>query len=140
MAKRDRLDGINIVYATTGMEYIYNKVFLRMGFPQNELDSYFTDPAFLEFRMDNLQQYGGPLSSSWHQSQFQLAKQIIHRMTDIAFTGFMPRTAPSRFPTAKFYRSSDWVGFGCDESNLPYLDPTDPFLQRVGVELLNEVG
>ncbi|UJR13467.1 hypothetical protein I4U23_000481 [Adineta vaga] len=41
------MNGINIVYATTGMEYIYNKVFLRMGFPQSELDSYFTDPAFL---------------------------------------------------------------------------------------------
>ncbi|UJR13358.1 hypothetical protein I4U23_000375 [Adineta vaga] len=140
------MNGINIVYATTGMEYIYNKVFLRMGFPQSELDSYFTGPAFLAwFRMGNLQKHGGPLSNNWHQAQFQLAKQIIQRMTDIgiipvlpAFTGFMPRTAPVRFPTAKFYKSSDWVGFGCNESCLPYLDPTDPFFQQVGVELLNE--
>ncbi|CAF3670333.1 unnamed protein product [Rotaria sordida] len=140
------MNGINLVYATTGMEYIYNKVFLRMGFPQSELDDYFTGPAFLAwFRMGNLQKHAGPLSNSWHQSQFQLAKQIIQRMTDIgiipvlpAFTGFMPRTAPSRFPLAKFHYSSDWVGFGCNESCLPYLDPTDPFFQKVGVELLNE--
>ncbi|CAF1296952.1 unnamed protein product [Rotaria sordida] len=140
------MNGINLVYATTGMEYIYNKVFLRMGFPQSELDDYFTGPAFLAwFRMGNLQKHAGPLSNSWHQSQFQLAKQIIQRMTDIgmipvlpAFTGFMPRTAPSRFPSAKFHYSSDWVGFGCNESCLPYLDPTDPFFQKVGVELLNE--
>ena len=52
--------------------------------------------------MGNLQKHGGPLSSRWHQSQFQLAKQIIQRMTDIdiipvlpAFTGFMPKTAPA---------------------------------------------
>jgi alpha-N-acetylglucosaminidase len=52
--------------------------------------------------MGNLRKHAGPLSSSWHKSQFQLAKQIIQRMTDIgiipvlpAFTGFMPRTAPS---------------------------------------------
>jgi alpha-N-acetylglucosaminidase len=51
--------------------------------------------------MGNLQKHGGPLSQSWHASQFELAKQIIQRMTDIgiipvlpAFTGFMPRTAP----------------------------------------------
>ncbi|CAF1659115.1 unnamed protein product, partial [Adineta ricciae] len=140
------MNGINIVYATTGMEYIYNQVFLRMGFPQSELDNYFTGPAFLAwFRMGNLQKHAGPLSSRWHQSQFQLAKQIIQRMTDIgiipvlpAFTGFMPQTAPARFPHAKFYKSSDWVGFGCNESCLPYLDPTDPFFQTVGVALLNE--
>ncbi|CAF2721028.1 unnamed protein product [Rotaria sp. Silwood2] len=160
------MNGINLVYATTGMEYIYNKIFLRMGFSQSELDDYFTGPAFLAwFRMGNLQKHAGPLSNSWHQSQFQLAKQIIQRLTDIgiipvlpAFTGFMPRTAPSRFPSAKFHYSSDWVGFGCNESwfvfecyeiifinkkqiiyfSLPYLDPTDAFFQKVGVELLNE--
>ena len=60
------MNGINIAYATTGMEAIYNKVaestrtnpiekcsdccvqvFLRMGFMQSELDDYFTGPAFL---------------------------------------------------------------------------------------------
>ncbi|UJR34018.1 hypothetical protein I4U23_021432 [Adineta vaga] len=140
------MNGINLVYATTGMEYIFSQVFLRMGFTQLELDEYFTGPAFLAWlRMGNLQKHGGPLSQSWHQSQFQLAKQIIQRMTDIgiipvlpAFTGFMPRTAPKRFPTAKFYYSSDWNGFGCNDSCLPYLDPTDPFFQQVGVALLNE--
>ncbi len=52
-------------------------------------------------RMGNLQKHGGPLSQKWHQSQFELAKQIIARMNEIgiipvlpAFTGFMPRTAP----------------------------------------------
>ena len=51
--------------------------------------------------MGNLQKHAGPLSPSWYESQFTLAKQIIQRMTDIgiipvlpAFTGFMPRTAP----------------------------------------------
>jgi TRAP-type C4-dicarboxylate transport system permease small subunit len=57
------MNGINIVYATTAMEYIFNtvccfkiivgrmflfiQVFLRMGFSQSELDEYFTGPAFL---------------------------------------------------------------------------------------------
>jgi len=51
--------------------------------------------------MGNLQKHAGPLSQSWQESQFELAKQIIQRMTDIgiipvlpAFTGFMPRNAP----------------------------------------------
>jgi alpha-N-acetylglucosaminidase len=51
--------------------------------------------------MGNLQKHAGPLPQSWHQAQFELAKQIIQRMSDIginpvlpAFTGFMPRTAP----------------------------------------------
>ena len=53
-------------------------------------------------RMGNLQKHGGPLPSSWLVSQFNLAKQIIGRMTELgiipvlpAFTGFMPRTAPT---------------------------------------------
>ena len=52
--------------------------------------------------MGNLQKHGGPLSPSWNEAQFQLAQQIIQRMIEIgiipvlpAFTGFMPRTAPS---------------------------------------------
>jgi len=51
--------------------------------------------------MGNLQKHAGPLSQRWHQSQFELAQQIVQRMSDIgiipvlpAFTGFMPRTAP----------------------------------------------
>jgi alpha-N-acetylglucosaminidase len=50
--------------------------------------------------MGNLQKHAGPLSQSWLESQFELGKQIIQRMSDIgiipvlpAFTGFMPRTA-----------------------------------------------
>jgi alpha-N-acetylglucosaminidase len=42
------------------------------------------------------------LPQSWLESQFELAKQIIARMSEIgiipvlpAFTGFMPRTAPA---------------------------------------------
>ncbi|CAF3640264.1 unnamed protein product [Rotaria sp. Silwood1] len=95
-----------------------------MGFSQFELNDYFTGSAFLAWlRMDNLQKYAGHSSNSWHQLQFQFVKQTIQRMTDIgitpvlpAFTGFMPRTAPF----------------------LPHLDPTDPFFQKVGVELLNK--
>ncbi|CAM4853056.1 unnamed protein product [Rotaria socialis] len=140
------MNGINLVYATTGMEYIFSKVFLQMGFSQSELDDYFTGPAFLAWhRMGNLQKHAGPLSRKWHASQFELAQQIIRRMTDIeiipvlpAFTGFMPRSAPKLFPTAKFYNSSDWVGFGCNESCMVYLDPTDPIFKQVGVALLNE--
>jgi alpha-N-acetylglucosaminidase len=41
------MNGVNIVYATTGMEAIFNQVFLQMGFNQSELNDYFTGPAFL---------------------------------------------------------------------------------------------
>lgn len=51
--------------------------------------------------MGNLQKHAGPLSQRWHQSQFELAKQIIARMNELgiipvlpAFTGFMPQSAP----------------------------------------------
>ena len=130
-------------------------------------------------RMGNLQKHAGPLSDKWHQSQLLLAKQIIQRMTDLgiipvlpAFTGFMPRAAPT-------YSHDPHVGFSNDScaldvslrpnsiihpigsdsaamnpgqlflislmttmdtsSSLPYLDPTDPFFQTVGADLLNEV-
>lgn len=41
------LNGINLPLAFTGQEAIWQKVYLKMGFKQQELDTHFGGPAFL---------------------------------------------------------------------------------------------
>lgn len=50
------LNGINAPLALTGQEYIWRRVFVeRFGMTRDELDEFFTGPAFLAWhRMGNL--------------------------------------------------------------------------------------
>ena len=41
------LNGINLVYAHTAAEAIWQKVYLDMGFTQTEIDNFFAGPAYL---------------------------------------------------------------------------------------------
>ena len=41
------LNGINLPLAFTGQEAIWQKVYLKLGFNQSDLDAHFTGPAFL---------------------------------------------------------------------------------------------
>ena len=41
------LNGINLALAFTGQEAIWQRVYLRMGLTQSELDEFFGGPAFL---------------------------------------------------------------------------------------------
>lgn len=49
------------------------QVYLALGLTQEEIDKYFTGPAFLAWgRMGNLHTWGGPLPRSWHLKQLYL--------------------------------------------------------------------
>ena len=118
------LNGINMVYAETAAEYAWIKVFQDMGFTRQEIDDFFTGPAFLAwFRMGNIKHFGGSLSDAWHQNQVQLQKKITARMSELginyvlpAFAGFVPDQFKRLYPNKNFTVSNDWNGLPCNYS------------------------
>ena len=103
------LNGINLVLGHTASEFIWVSVFQSLGFTRQEIDDYFTGPAYLAWlRMGNIKHFGGSLTDSWHNDQVQLQKQIVGRMNELginyilpAFAGFVP-DAIKRFEIKNF--------------------------------------
>lgn len=75
---------------------------------------------------------------SWIDSQFDLQKQILQRMTELgmtpvlpAFTGFVPRQFPELYPNASVVNISQWSGFPTQYTNDTFLDPSDPLFAQL---------
>ncbi|XP_030853369.1 alpha-N-acetylglucosaminidase-like [Strongylocentrotus purpuratus] len=134
------LSGINLPLAFNGQEAIWQKVYLKMGLEQEDLDKHFGGPAFLAWaRMGNIDGWGGPLPQSWHTNQLALQHQILKRMRDLgmipvlpAFAGHVPKSFSKVFPNASISNLGDWGRFGPEYCCTSLLDPQDPMFKQVG--------
>ena len=130
------LHGINMPLAMTGTEYVWQQVWRDLGVTDQELDAYFTGPAFLPWhRMGNINTHMGPLSQKWQEGQRDLQKKILARerelgMTPVVpgFSGFVPPGYARAHPDAKIRKSTAWAGF---DSTL-LLDARDPMFVEIG--------
>lgn len=134
------LNGINMPLALTGEESIWNKVYIQMGFSNEQLDKFFCGPSYFAwFWMGNLDAWGGPLSQNWMDKQEALQKKILHAersmgMTPIlpAFTGHVPPSFHDKFPKAKVKKTNWNSGF----DDVLILDPSDPMFEVIGKKFL----
>ncbi|MEO6828285.1 MAG: alpha-N-acetylglucosaminidase TIM-barrel domain-containing protein, partial [Acidobacteriaceae bacterium] len=105
------LHGITMALALEGQEAIWQRIWLRMGITQEELDHSSTGPAYLPWhRMGNLDNFVGPLPQGWIDKKRLLQKSIIGRMRDLGiapvvpgFSGFVPQGLKRVLPQAKTY-------------------------------------
>ncbi|XP_054708484.1 alpha-N-acetylglucosaminidase-like [Uloborus diversus] len=141
------LNGINLPLAFTAQEAITEKVFKMLNFTQNDIDAFFTGPAFLAWnRMGNVQSWAGPLSENWHKVQVKLQHQILDRMRSFGMTTVLPafsgRVVPSfsrLYPNASITSlGNSWGHFLPPFSNVSFLEPTDPLFQEIGGLFLKE--
>ena len=136
------LNGINMPLAITGEEAIWDRVYRRMGFNQAQLDSFFCGPSYFAwFWMGNLDAWGGPLSANWMRNREDLQKKILQAeramgMTPVlpAFTGHVPPSFSTRFPSAKV-KKTNW---NSSFDDVLILDPADPLFEKIGHEFLIE--
>lgn len=136
------LNGINMPLALTGEEAVWNKVYRDMGFSQAQLDSFFSGPSYFAwFWMGNLDAWGGPLSANWMQKREVLQKRILQAeramgMTPVlpAFTGHVPPSFTSKFPSAKVKKTNWHSGF----DDVLILDPADSLFDEIGKIFLTE--
>ncbi|XP_071505649.1 alpha-N-acetylglucosaminidase-like [Diadema antillarum] len=134
------LSGINFPLAFNGQEAIWQKVYLKMGLKQEDLDQHFGGPAFLAWaRMGNLDGWGGPLPQSWHQNQLALQHKILTRMRSLGmipvlpgFAGHVPKNFAKVFPNASISNLGDWGHFRPQYCCTAFLDPQDPLFKQVG--------
>jgi len=136
------LNGINMPLAITGQEAIWEKVYKDMGLTDNDLNGFFTGPAYFAwFYMNNMDRWGGPLPKTWIESHKVLQKKILDRQRELgmtpvlpAFTGHVPKALKDKYPTAQI-DSVNWQG---NFPNIFMLNPNDPLFSRIGEIFLKE--
>ena len=136
------LNGINMPLAATGLDAVWYRTLLRMGFKDEEARAFLVGPAFQAWQwMQNIESYAGPLPKTWIDSHIHLARKIFARerelgMTPIqqGFSGYVPRALKQKFPDVAMVQQPSWVGF----PGAMQLDPLDPLFAKFGRTFLEE--
>jgi alpha-N-acetylglucosaminidase len=134
------LHGINMPLALIGQEYVWMKVFARMGIELSDLESWFTGPAFLAWqRAGNIRQFAGPLSAPFLTAQRDLQVAILAQMRALGmkpvlpcFSGHVPRAIARVYPNATLTQSPPWNNFPYQETGVYMMDPTQPEFVELG--------
>ncbi|KAF9586058.1 hypothetical protein BGW38_010048 [Lunasporangiospora selenospora] len=140
------LSGVNMALSMIGQEYVLRQMYESMGLSREQLNGFFSGPAFMPWqRMGNIQGMwwaNNPnhtqFNNDWIDSQWELQQKIMQRMHEFnitaimpAFNGFVPKDLPKIFPDAKFSKSSGWIGFAEDYTGLTYIQPTEPLFANI---------
>lgn len=136
------LHGINMPLAMTGQNIIWDRVYRKLGFGDEDMDRFFTGPAyFMWFWAGNIDAWCGPLPANWKKSHEKLQKKILARERSLgmkpilpAFTGHVPPSFSERFPDAKVQKTN-WEG-RFDDTYV--LDPGDPMFKTIGNMFMEE--
>lgn len=134
------LNGINMPLALTGEEAIWQKVYESMGFTRDQLQDFFTGPAYFAWLwMGNLDGWGGPLPQHWIDSHEALQKKILAYERSLgmkpvlpAFTGHVPPSFKEKFPDARL-KKTNW-GWGFNDVYI--LDASDPMFETIGEKFI----
>lgn len=136
------LNGVNMPLALTGQNSVWSRVYKKMGFTDNDLNSFFSGPCFFNwFWMGNLDGWGGPLPQQFMKDQEDLQKKILARERSLgmkpvlpAFTGHVPPAFKKKFPDAKVKKTNWDAGF----DDVYILEPEDPLFSKIGKEFIEE--
>ena len=139
------LNGINMPLAITGQEAAWQKVWRKLGIPDDQIRAYFTGPAHLPWhRMTNIDRWNGPLPQGYIDNQMTLQKKILQREREFgmapvlpAFAGHVPEQLREVRPAAKITNLKPWEGFP-KECSTWFLDPKDPLFTEIQKLYLEE--
>lgn len=112
------LHGINLPLAMTGMDVVWRKTLLDLGWSKEEADDFVAGPAFQAWwLMNNLEGWGGPVSEEWYQNRETLQKQILKRMHEFGmhpvlpgYSGMLPHDADTKLGI-RVSGKGNWNGF-----------------------------
>ena len=127
------MHGFNMLMAPIATEAIAERVWLKLGLTQAEIDANTCGPAHMPwFRMGNICGVDGFLPKAWHADQVALQHKILGRMRELgmepvvqSFAGFVPRGFARLHPETRLHNTF-WNG-GLAEQNRPVMMlPDDP--------------
>lgn len=151
------LRGVNLCLASTGSEYVFYNVFLRL-FQIDLVETYFTSETYFAWnRMGNIQRASREegeekTNMRYLREQFHLQEKILHRMLELgihpifsAFNGFIPRelkepnqAAAAEAAASKQDTLSLWSGFDASASNVNRLASSSGKFATIGKEIITE--
>ena len=146
------LNGINLPLSFTGQEYVWQKLYTKLGLTDKEIKTFFSGGAFLAWqRMGNLRGWGGPLDDGWIKQQHDIQLQILQRSRSFGiinvlpgFSGHVPAGIQRVFPNASLTRNSRWGNFNETYTDDYLLEPNDPLFKKIGAMfyelLIDEFG
>jgi len=139
------LNGVNMPLATTGEESVWQRVWRRFGYSDEQIRAHFTGPAYLAWhRMCNINSFGGPLPQEWIDAQEKLQRRILARERELSMTPVLPAfggSVPAFFkedhPEAAITKVSNWGAFG-DPYRCWFLSPEDTLYARIQRAFIEE--
>jgi alpha-N-acetylglucosaminidase len=132
------LHGINMPLALIGQEYVWQKVWNKLGISNAQLGDFFTGPAYLAWhRSGNLNGFAGPLPQNWIDSQCKLQQKILERMRQLdmhpvvqAFSGYVPNAFAKFYPNELVSQSQRWAEFD-EQYRTNLLAPQSPMFRKI---------
>ena len=133
------MHGINMPMALIGQEAIWKRIWNEIGLTDEDLEDYFTGPAFLPWhRMGNVNGHHGPLPQGWLDKRCVLQKRILDRMHELgmkpvvpAFSGYVPKPLKKVHPETEIIDMKPSYSFS-DEYTTTVLSPKDPLFAEIG--------
>lgn len=131
------LHGFNMLMAPVATEAIATRVWKRLGLTQQEIDEFYTGPAYLPWqRMGNICNVAGTLPPEWHKDQVVLQHKLLARMRELgvepvvqSFAGFVPKGIRRLHPELKLHEMR-WGGFPASQGPV-MLMPGDPLFATI---------
>ena len=129
------LSGINLALTIEGHEAVWISTFTNFNYSAADMRDWVVDPAHLPWmEMDNMENYGGPLSPQLVARRLALGQKIISRMHELGiepvlpgYYGMVPPDFRSKFPGANVHLQGNWARLKRPD----ILDPTDPMFAKV---------
>ena len=141
------LHGYNMIMAPIATEAIAERVWLKLGLTQKEIDKFVCGPAHAPWhRMGNIANVDGPLPPEWHKDQIELQHKILKRAKELGitpifqcFAGFVPYAIKRLYPNETYYQSHWNKGFNANNKKAPiYLLPDSPLFKKIMTMYINE--
>ena len=132
------LHGYNMLLAPVGTEAISERVWLKLGLTQQEIDDFVCGPSHGPWqRMGNIAKTDGPLPKEWHKDQVQLQHKILKQMKRLditpvfqGFAGFVPRGMKRLYPK-ETYHITHWNGGFRDARAPVYVMPDSKLYKKI---------
>ncbi|HZI32135.1 MAG TPA: alpha-N-acetylglucosaminidase, partial [Candidatus Binatia bacterium] len=107
----------------------------NFGYTASAVRDWVVDPAHLPWmEMDNMENYGGPMSPQLVAHRLELGQKIVARMRSLGiepvlpgYYGMVPPDFKKRFPKANVSEQGDWGVLRRPD----ILDPTDPMFPKI---------
>jgi alpha-N-acetylglucosaminidase len=143
------LHGLNMPLLGGAHEAILYRVFKKLGLTDEEIDTYFTGPAFLPWnRMGNITGWDRPKyeinSKDYFTNQLKLTHKILTRLKELgmhpivpAFAGFVPEGLKRLYPNQNIRDIAFGAGFSKQYSG-HILAPTSDLFEKIGKLYIEE--